>query len=322
MTITPEVRNEQSTYAEAPIGTKVEEIQREKSLQEATAEAGREEQQAEDRESGDKDREKEEKKEENLPEESLRMASWVEVSNERLSAVEKSEAGAELMEEEARDNAEDQEPLEVEERSTGEVEKDQTRSVEAELAVMEEKWRVQCVINDTLKQRLANEEGRFRELQRYKSRQRELEAGVQGAEAKQTMVLRYPLPYPQDPSPPPLVPQRPAELQYGNPYSTETSKDRVDVILSPEHLSRPPPEAPLCAAPCAPPVSPPSPSPGAPGWDQEVVCIQPSRSTTPPENMEAPAEEAQKVCDRAQQPCDHPSSRRSEVRSSFCFDSR
>ncbi|XP_047239711.1 tax1-binding protein 1 homolog A isoform X2 [Girardinichthys multiradiatus] len=350
MTITPEVRNEQSTYAEAPIGIKVEEIQREKSLQEATVEAGREEQQVEDRESGDKDCEKEEKKEENLPEESLRMASWVEVSNERLSAEEKSEAGVELTEEEAGDNAEDQEPLEVEERSTGEAEKDQTRSVEAELAVMEEKWRVQCVINDTLKQRLADEEGRFRvqmaeraievselkqtlaqvlkdkeqlqeELQRYKSRQRELEAGVQGAEAKQTMVLRYPLPYPQDPSPPPLVPQRPAELQYGNPYSTETSKDRLDVILSPEHLSRPPPEAPLCAAPCAPPVSPPSPSPGAPGWDQEVVCIQPSRSTTPPENMEAPAEEAQKVCDRAQQPCDHPSSRRSEVRSSFCFDS-
>ncbi|MEQ2219120.1 hypothetical protein XENOCAPTIV_012890, partial [Xenoophorus captivus] len=76
--------------------------------------------------------------------------------------------------------------------------------------------------------------------------------------------------------------------------SMRSRVDRVDVILSPEHLSRPPPEAPLCAAPCAPPVSPPSPSPGAPGWDQEVVCIQPSRSTTPPENMEAPAEEAQK----------------------------
>ncbi|KAK5622358.1 hypothetical protein CRENBAI_004823 [Crenichthys baileyi] len=162
MTITPKVRNEQSTCAEAPSGTEAREIQREKSLQEATAEAGRDEQQVEDRESGDKDSEKEEKKQENLPEESLRMASWVEVSNERLSAEEKSEAGAELTEEEARDNAEDQEPLEVEERSTGEAEKDQTRSVEAELAVMEEKWREQCVINDTLKQRLADEEGRFR----------------------------------------------------------------------------------------------------------------------------------------------------------------
>lgn len=66
------------------------------------------------------------------------------------------------------------------------------------------------------------------ELQLYKSRQREQEAGVQGAEAKQPMVLRYPLPYPQDPSPPPLVPQRPAELQYGNPYSTDTSKGKTE----------------------------------------------------------------------------------------------
>ncbi|XP_032436014.1 tax1-binding protein 1 homolog A isoform X2 [Xiphophorus hellerii] len=340
-TITPEVKNEQSTFAEAYSGTDVEEKQVETSPMESTAAAGRDD--------TEKDGE-EKKKKENLPEESLKMASWVEVSDERLRAEERSEA-------DTRASAGGREPLEAQGRSTAEAEKEQTRSVEAELAVMEEKWREQCVINDTLKQRLADEEGRFRvqmaeraievselkqnlaqalkdkeqlqeELQLYKSRQREQEAGVQGAEAKQPMVLRYPLPYPQDPSPPPLVPQRPAELQYGNPYSTDTSKDQADVVLSPEHLSRPPPEAPLCTAPCAPPASPPSPGPGAPGWDQEVVCIQPSRSTTPPENMEAPAEEAQKVrgfqlwvCDRAQQPCDHQSSRRSEVRSSFCFDS-
>uniref|UniRef100_A0A3Q2FQZ7 Tax1 (human T-cell leukemia virus type I) binding protein 1a n=1 Tax=Cyprinodon variegatus TaxID=28743 RepID=A0A3Q2FQZ7_CYPVA len=326
MTIPPEVRNQQSTNAEANSGIEAEETPMEPPLKEAMVESGREETQEEEGRNGCK-------KKENLPEESLKMASWVEVSNEENSEVE----------EEAREN------VEVEGRSTAEAEKEQTRSVEAELAVMEEKWREQCVINDTLKQRLADEEGRFRvqmaeramevselkqnlaqalkdkeqlqeELLRYKSRQRELEAC--GSEAKQTMVLRYPLPYPQDPSPPPLVPQRPAELQYGNPYSSETPKaDRVDVALSPEHLSRPPPEAPLCAAPCAPPVSPPSPSPGAPGWDQEVVCIQPSRCTTPPENMEVPAEEAPKMCDRAQQPCDHQTSRRSEVRSSFCFDS-
>ena len=64
----------------------------------------------------------------------------------------------------------------------------------------------------------------LQELQRYVCRQREREAGAQGAEARQTMVLRYPLPYPQDPSPPPLVPQRPAELQFGNPYSTDTTR--------------------------------------------------------------------------------------------------
>lgn len=62
----------------------------------------------------------------------------------------------------------------------------------------------------------------FKELQRLKSNQREQESG--GGEARQPLVLRYPLPYPQDPSPPPLVPQRPAELQYGNPYSTDTTK--------------------------------------------------------------------------------------------------
>uniref|UniRef100_A0A3P9QCR5 Tax1 (human T-cell leukemia virus type I) binding protein 1a n=1 Tax=Poecilia reticulata TaxID=8081 RepID=A0A3P9QCR5_POERE len=229
------------------------------------------------------------------------------VSDERSRAEEQSEA-------DTRAGAEGREPLDVEGRST--AEKEQTRSVEEELAVMEEKWREQCVINDTLKQRLADEEGRFRvqmaeraievsELkQNLAQALKDKEQLQEGAEAKQPMVLRYPLPYPQDPSPPPLVPQRPAELQYGNPYSTDTSKDQADVVLSPEHLSRPPPEAPL-----------------SPGWDQEVVCIQPSRSTTPPENMETPAEEAQKVCDRAQKPCDHQSSRRSEVRSSFCFDS-
>lgn len=64
----------------------------------------------------------------------------------------------------------------------------------------------------------------LQELQCYVCRQREQEAGVQGAEVRLPMVLRYPLPYPQDPSPPPLVPQRPAELQYGNPYSTDTTR--------------------------------------------------------------------------------------------------
>lgn len=71
--------------------------------------------------------------------------------------------------------------------------------------------------------------------------------------------------------------------------------DRVDVALSPEHMTRPPPEAPSCAPPCAPPITPPSPGPGAPGWDREVVCIQPSRTTTPPESTEHPPQEPQNV---------------------------
>ncbi|XP_022602941.1 tax1-binding protein 1 homolog A-like isoform X2 [Seriola dumerili] len=347
MTITPELQNREPPFSDTHISTEKEDGQRQ-NMQEERAEAEGEAEVSQKEDIEKEEKEKEEKKE-SLPEESLRMTSWVEVENERQSAetilVESAPKA-----EEVRDGAEEQVLLEVEGMSMGEAEKEQTRSVEEELAMMEEKWREQCAINETLKQRLANEEERFRvqmaerasevtelkrnlaqalrdkeqlqeELQRYVCRQREQEAGVQGAEVRQPMVLRYPLPYPQDPSPPPLVPQRPAELQYGNPYSTDTTRDRVDVALSPEHMTRPPPEAPPCAPPCAPPITPQSPDPGAPGWEQEVVCIQPTRSTSPPESLEHPPEEPRSVADGAQPSCDHQSSRRSEARGSFCFDS-
>ncbi|XP_053190576.1 tax1-binding protein 1 homolog A [Scomber japonicus] len=343
MTIIPELNNREFTHTDAHTSTEKEEKQRENTLKESSeAEAEREVNQGEDENTPEK-----EEKRESLPEESLKMTSWVEVKNERRSTEENSQVEGV---EEVGDGLEEQVLLEVEGRSIGEAEKEQTRSVEEELAMMEEKWREQCAINETLKQRLANEEERFRvqmaerasevtelkrnlaqalrdkeqlqeELQRYASRQREQEVGVQGAEVRQPMVLRYPMPYPQDPSPPPLVPQRPAELQYGNPYSTDTMKDRVDVALSPEHMTRPPPEAPPCAPPCAPPITPPSPGPGAPGWEREVVCIQPSRTTSPPESLEQSPEEPRNVGDGAQPSCDHQSSRRSEARRSFCFDS-
>ncbi|KAF7221749.1 tax1-binding protein 1 homolog A isoform X3 [Nothobranchius furzeri] len=295
-----------------------------------------------------KPKKKEEK--ENLPEESLRMASWVEVGTERLSAGENSEAETRQTAERVSDGVEEEErqmTLEGEGRSTKEAETEQTRSVEAELATMEEKWREQCAFNETLKQQLAGEEERLRvqmaertsevtelkrhlaqalkdkqqlqeELQRFLFRQREMEA--HGAEVRQPMLLRYPLPYPQNPSPPPLVPQRPAELQYGNPYSTEAPRDRVDVTLSPDQISHPSSEASPCTLPCAPPLSPPSPGPGAPGWAREVVCIQPARSSSPPENIEHPPE-AQKVSDGARPSCDHQSSGCGDARRSFCFDS-
>ncbi|XP_056154117.1 tax1-binding protein 1 homolog A isoform X2 [Lampris incognitus] len=289
-------------------------------------------------------------KRESLPEESLRMASWVEVESERQSTL-----GSSRGEEELREADKEADSNKTEERNMEQAEKEQTRSVEEELAMIEEKWREQCAINETLKQRLAEEEERFRvqmaerasevtelkltlakalrdkeqlqeELQQYVSRQREQEAEAQSTEVRQPVVLRYPLPYPQDPSPPPLVPHRPAELQYGNPYSTENTRDGADGALSPEQVSRPPPEAPPCAPACAPPaITPPghvvSPGPGAVAWDREVVCIQPSRSMSPPDGLENPPEETRNVGDGAQPACDQQSNRRSEARSSFCFDS-
>ncbi|KAM9838881.1 tax1-binding protein 1 homolog A [Aulostomus maculatus] len=336
MTISPGLNNRESTHTDSHVSTEREEKQSENSLKESD-EAKRQVTRGED---GEKEKAEKEEKRESLPEESLRMTSWVEVEGtQENSEVERADDG--------RGGTEEQVTQEMEGRSMEEAEKEQTRSVEEELAMMEEKWREQCAINETLKQRLANEEERFKvqmaertsevmelkrnlaqalrdkeqlqeELQRYVSRQREQDAGVQGAEVKQPMVLRYPLPYPQDPSPPPLVPQRPAELQYGNPYSTDTTKD---VALSPEHMSRPPPEAPPCVPPCAPPITPPSPGPAAPDWDREVVCIQPSRSTSPPEGLEPPPEEPHTAGEATPPSCDHQASRRSEARSSFCFDS-
>ncbi|XP_037330294.2 tax1-binding protein 1 homolog A isoform X2 [Pungitius pungitius] len=329
----PELINRESTHADAYVSIEREERQTEKTTSERPEEGA-----------DQREEEKEEKKD-SLPE-SLRMASWVEVENERRSG---GGGSAEEEEEEARALL-----PELEGRRLGEAEKAQTRSVEEELATMEEKWRQQCAINETLKQRLADEEERFRvhmaerasevtelkrnlaqalrekerlqeELQRLVCRQREREGGAQGAEVRQPMVLRYPLPYPQDPSPPPLVPHRPAELQYGNPYSTADhdgdggARDRTDV--SPEHVPRPPPEAPPCAPPCAPPITPAPAGPGTPGWEREVVRIQPSRSTSPPECLELAPEEPRDAADGAQPSCDHQSSRRREARGSFCFDS-
>lgn len=88
-----------------------------------------------------------------------RMMSWVEVENERQSEAEMTaEEGAAKV----RDAAAQRVLLELEGRPLGETDREQTHSVEEELAMMEEKWREQCVINETLKQRLADEEERFR----------------------------------------------------------------------------------------------------------------------------------------------------------------
>ncbi|XP_071355649.1 tax1-binding protein 1 homolog A isoform X4 [Trachinotus anak] len=162
MTITPELHNREPTNTDTHISTEKEDGQRQ-NLQEERAEAEGEAEVNQKEDSEKVEKEKEEKKE-SLPEESLRMTSWVEVENERQSAEENIEVESAPKAEEVRDGAEEQVLLEVEVRSMGEAEKEQTRSVEEELAMMEEKWREQCAINETLKQRLANEEERFRSL--------------------------------------------------------------------------------------------------------------------------------------------------------------
>ncbi|KAG1948829.1 tax1-binding protein 1 homolog A isoform X1 [Pimephales promelas] len=204
-------------------------------------------------------------------------------------------------------------------------------SVEAELASMEEKWREQCTVNENLKLLLANEKKQFQTQLSEKDREvsalreslvvvtREKErlekelrqcmnrgetAGSRNSKVREPVVLRYPLPYPQDPPPLPLVPQQPAELQYGNPYSEQETRDGADGALSPEETCRPPPLAP-------------------PPWGGPVVCSQPSRSLSPPDGLENPPEERPSGGDgEAPAVCDHQSLESNESHTSFCFDTR
>ncbi|KAI5629360.1 tax1-binding protein 1-like A, partial [Silurus asotus] len=240
-----------------------------------------------------------------------------------------------------------QECAETQEREDGEGEKTETGkeeqqdegdessvSVEAELARMEERWREQCVINDNLKLLLAEEEQRFKaqythtevfllrenlaEVMREKVKleedlrlraSREDAVCGQRSEVREPVVLRYPLPYPTESPPLALVPQQPAELQYGNPYSEPEQRDGADGALSPQQSCRPPPVTP-------------------PPWVGPVVCSQPLRSLSPPDGLENPAEERPSVSKRfggdgeAPAVCEHQSPESNESGSSFCFDTR
>ncbi|XP_068071256.1 tax1-binding protein 1 homolog A isoform X2 [Danio rerio] len=217
-----------------------------------------------------------------------------------------------------------------EQEEEDEEEEECSLSVEAELACMEEKWREQCTINENLKLLLANEEKRFKtqvaekdrevsalreslvvvtkekerlekELQQY---MREGTTRSRRLEVREPVVLRYPLPYPQDPPPLPLVPQQPAELQFGNPYLEQETRDGADGALSPEQTCRPPPLAP-------------------PPWGGPVVCSQPSRSLSPPDGLENPTEERPTGGDgEAPAVCEHQSLESNESHTSFCFDTR
>lgn len=230
--------------------------------------------------------------------------------------------GQEEKEDEEEDEEDDDDEEEEEECSV---------SVEAELACMEEKWREQCTVNENLKLLLANEEKRFqtqvsekdrevsalreslvvvtREKERLEKELRQCmnrgeRAGSRNSNVREPVVLRYPVPYPQDPPPLPLVPQQPAELQYGNPYSEQETRDGADGALSPEETCRPPPLAP-------------------PPWGGPVVCSQPSRSLSPPDGLENPPEERPNGGDgEAPAVCDHQSLESNESHTSFCFDTR
>lgn len=67
------------------------------------------------------------------------------------------------------------------------------------------------------------------ELQRSVSREEE-QGKKSGNLDVQSVFLQYPMPYPQDDPSPLLVPQRPTDLMFGNPYSSTDSRGIYDAI--------------------------------------------------------------------------------------------
>ncbi|KAM9488500.1 tax1-binding protein 1 homolog B isoform 2-T2 [Clarias gariepinus] len=196
-----------------------------------------------------------------------------------------------------------------------------------ELAKLELKWKEQAKINENLKLQLAAEEDRYksqvaakgRELKELKdslavlSKEKEkLEGELQrsasrGEEEEEDegldvppVFLQYAMPYQPDVPSPLLVAQRPAELMFGNPYSSE-SRDSADGEFSDDQMPR------------LPPVGPPS-------WDSNVVCSQPARNLSRPDGLEEPEEQPNNQTNDQATVSEPPTHFLNDGQMPFCFD--
>uniref|UniRef100_A0A8C1WYJ3 Tax1 (human T-cell leukemia virus type I) binding protein 1b n=1 Tax=Cyprinus carpio TaxID=7962 RepID=A0A8C1WYJ3_CYPCA len=179
-------------------------------------------------------------------------------------------------------------------------ERERCSMINDELTKMEVKLREQIKTNESLRMQLAAEEDRYKELQRSVSREEEHENKDGNVDA-QSVFLQYPMPYPQDDPSPLLVPQRPTDLMFGNPYSSTDSRDGADGEFSDDQMPR------------LPPVGPPS-------WDSNVVCIQPSRNLSRPDGLEEPEEPQSTQTNDQPTAAADPAEFLSDGQMPFCFE--
>ncbi|KAK7147717.1 hypothetical protein R3I94_010288 [Phoxinus phoxinus] len=207
-------------------------------------------------------------------------------------------------------------------------ERERCSMINDELTKMEVKLREQMKTNEGLRMQLAAEEDRYKsqvaekgrelrelkdslfaltkekeklegELQRSVSREEE-HGKKDGSLDVQSVFLQYPMPYPLDDPSPLLVPQRPTDLMFGNPYSSTDSRDGADGEFSDDQMPR------------LPPVGPPS-------WDSNVVCIQPARNLSRPDGLEEP-EEPQSTPTNDQPTATDPAEFLNDGQIPFCFE--
>ncbi|XP_017282043.1 tax1-binding protein 1 homolog B [Kryptolebias marmoratus] len=213
-------------------------------------------------------------------------------------------------------------------------EKDRSSTFADELAKLDLKFKEQLKTNENMKLQLAEAEDRYksqvaekgRELKELKDTlalvvkdKEKLEGELQRSSSRKDdqgaaekialedlpsvpLILQYPVPYAQDTPNPLLVSQSPSKLHFGNPYSISESKDDTEEeeFLDDQPLKLPP-------------VGPPS-------WDSNVVCIQPTRNHSRPEDHEE-SEENNNV-NTVEQPAatETRSSFVNDGQNAFCFD--
>ncbi|XP_052002616.1 tax1-binding protein 1 homolog B isoform X5 [Xyrauchen texanus] len=208
------------------------------------------------------------------------------------------------------------------------VERERCSTITDELTKMEVKLKEQMKTSESLRIQLAAEEDRYksqvsekgRELKELKDslvaltkEKEKLEGELQRSVSREeengknddnldleSIFLQYPIPYPQDDPSPLLVPQRPSELMFGNPYSSTDSRDGADGEFSDDQMPR------------MPPVGPPS-------WDSNVVCIQPSRNFSRPDGLEE-QEELQTTQTNDQPTSSDPTEFLNDGQMPFCFE--
>ncbi|XP_073780726.1 tax1-binding protein 1 homolog B isoform X6 [Danio rerio] len=176
-------------------------------------------------------------------------------------------------------------------------ERERCSMITDELTKMEVKLREQMKTNESLRMQLAAEEDRYKQLQKSVNREEEQKDSNLDV---QSVFLQYPMPYAQDDPSPLLVPQRPTDLLFGNPYSSTDSRDGADGEFSDDQMPR------------LPPVGPPS-------WDSNVVCIQPARNLSRPDGLEEP-EEPQSTQNDDEPAAPEPAEFLNDGQMPFCFE--
>lgn len=193
-----------------------------------------------------------------------------------------------------------------------------------ELAKLELKWKEQVKISESVKQQLAAVEDQYLVQLAEKDRQiseltshlgilssekttgrrpeNQAERITEGQISQQALYFLNPVLNAEDDGQVPAVPARLPVLQYGNPYTTQETRDGADGAFYPDEIQRPPVRAPSW------------------GLEDTVVCSQPARNLSRPDGLEDPEDSNDDEASAPSAP-DPPNLRLRERGTGFCFDS-